>query len=91
MRLNIFSFAVAAALLWSGAIFLVGVANLLWPPYGQAFLDLAASVYPGYHAQPSFGSVAVGTLYGLFDGIIGGAVFAWLYNLLLRCCAKPVA
>jgi hypothetical protein len=28
----------------------VGVSNLIWPGYGQAFLQLAASMYPGYSA-----------------------------------------
>jgi hypothetical protein len=39
-----------------------------------------ASVYPGYTGEPSFGQVIVGTLYGLVDGAIGGALIAWLYN-----------
>lgn len=84
MRLNITAFAISVALVWAGAIFLVGSANLIWPHYGQAFLALIASVYPGYHADPDFGSVIIGTLYGLLDGSIGGAVFGWLYNLLVR-------
>jgi hypothetical protein len=25
----------------------------------------------------------MGTLYGLLDGTIGGAIFAWLYNLFV--------
>jgi hypothetical protein len=44
-------------------------------------LELCASVYPGYRAEPTFTSVIVGTLYGVVDGGIAGAVFAWLYNL----------
>lgn len=71
-----------AGILWGAAILVVGLANLVWPTYGRAFLDLAASVYPGYHAGFGLGSVVVGTLYGLVDGAIGGAVFAWLYNSL---------
>ncbi len=82
MRLNIMAFSLTVGVLWSGAIFLVGLANLFWPPYGRVFLELAASIYPGYHADPGFGSVVVGTLYGLLDGLIGGAVFGWLYNFL---------
>ncbi len=84
MRLNVPAFAVAIALVWAGAIFLVGAANLIWPPYGQAFLVLAASIYPGYHADLTFGSVIIGTLYGLVDAGIGGLVFGWLYNFLVR-------
>jgi hypothetical protein len=44
------------------------------------FLRTVASVYPGYHATRSIAEVIVGTLYGTVDGLIGGAIFAWLYN-----------
>ena len=84
MRLNVIALGATTALLWGGAIFLVACVNLIWPPYGRAFLDLAASLYPGYQAGPGAGSVITGTLYGLVDGGVGGAVFGWLYNLLAR-------
>ena len=86
MRFNITALAVTAGLFWGGAILIVASANLIWPGYGQAFLQLAASVYPGYDPGTSFGPVVIGTLYGLVDGAIGGAIFAWLYNLL---CGAP--
>jgi hypothetical protein len=82
MRLNVIALSVASALLWGGAILVVATANLIWPDYGRAFLELAAAIYPGYQPRPSIGSIVTGTLYGLVDGAIGGAVFAWLYNLL---------
>ena len=50
--------------------------------YGQAFLDVMASVYPGYETTPTVGQVIIGTLYGLLDGALGGAAFAWLYNAI---------
>jgi hypothetical protein len=84
MKLNVVAFSVTCALIWGGAVFVVGIASLVWPHYGHAFLELVASIYPGYRPGPSFGSVGIGTVYGLFDGAIGGAVFAWLYNLLSR-------
>lgn len=81
MKLSVKGIAFAAALVWGIlAMFLTGVANLIWPSYGQEFLRLMASVYPGYHATPGFLQVVVGSLYGLVDGAIGGAIFAWLYN-----------
>ena len=81
MKLDVKSTAVALAVVWGGwAIFLTGVANLIWPDYGQAFLEMMASVYPGYQATASFGQVLIGTLYGAVDGAAIGAVFAWLYN-----------
>ena len=69
-------------LVWGGALLLVGVANVFAGGYGQAFLDVMASVYPGYHAAGTLGDAIVGGLYALVDGGIGGAVMAWLYNLL---------
>ena len=81
MKLDVKSTAVALAVVWGGwAIFLTGVANLIWPDYGQVFLEMIASVYPGYQATASFGQVLIGTLYGAVDGAAIGAVFAWLYN-----------
>lgn len=81
MKLSIKGMAITLGLLWGIlAMFLTGVANLIWPTYARAFLDVMASVYPGYTGAPTFGQVIVGTLYGLVDGAVGGALLAWLYN-----------
>jgi len=82
MRLSVKALALSFGVLWGAAVFLVGIAHLIWPGYGTAMLELAASVYPGYSVG-GFVSVVVGTLYALVDGAIAGAVFAWLYNALL--------
>lgn len=81
MRFNVTALTLTAGLFWGGAMFIVAVANLIWPNYGSAFLDLAASIYPGYRPGTGAGSIITGTLYALVDGAIGGAVFAWLYNV----------
>ena len=83
MRLNIKAFMLTSAIFWAATIFIIGVANLICPNYGTAFLQLAASVYPGYDTSCTIGSVIVGTLYAVVDGAVAGLVFAWLYNLLL--------
>jgi len=83
MKLHVTALALTAGLLWGGAILMVALANLAWPEYGRAFLDLTASIYPGYRPGTGIGSVITGTVYGLVDGTIGGAIFAWLYNLLV--------
>ena len=82
MKLNLTALTLTGGLFWGSAILLVAVANLIWPTYGRTFLDLAASVYPGYHPGAGLGSVVTGTLYALVDGAIAGAVFGWLYNLM---------
>lgn len=84
MRFNVIALSVTSALIWGGMILVVATANLIWPNYGRALLEVIAAIYPGYQPDPSIGSIVTGTLYGLVDGAIGGAVFAWLYNLLSR-------
>ena len=82
MKLHLTALALTVGVFCGAAILIVASANLIWPTYGRAFLDLAASVYPGYHPSSGIGSVITGTLYGFVDGAVGGAVFGWLYNLL---------
>ena len=81
---------ITCAVLWGAAVFLCGTANMLWPPYGETFLQLLDSVYPGYDASGSFGSVVIGALYAILDGAVGGLVFGLLYNLLVaKCGCQP--
>ena len=86
MRLHLCAFSITCGIFWSLAILAVALANMMWPGYGNAFLDLVASIYPGYQHAPALGSVVTGTLYGLVDGLVGGAIFAWLYNLVAGMC-----
>jgi hypothetical protein len=79
MHLNPKALAIALGLGWAAGVFCVGVAHLFWPGYGGAFLDLVASIYPGYHVG-GVGTVIVATLYAATDGAICGALVAWLYN-----------
>jgi len=80
MPLNLKALALTAGLLWGGMFLSVSLANLIWPSYGGALLDVGASIYPGYSGPTGFGSVITVTLYALLDGVIGGTVFGWLYN-----------
>jgi hypothetical protein len=84
MKLSLRALVLTGALLWGGAVLLCGIANLIWPAYGVAFLQVVSSVYPGYHATRSLGSVVVGTLYALLDGALCGLLFGWLYNRFAR-------
>lgn len=80
MKFSFKAIALAGALLWGGAILLVGVVNLVFHSYGMDFLQMAGSVYPGFHATHTVASVAIGTFEGLIDGAIAGLLFAWFYN-----------
>ncbi len=84
MKFNIKALALACAILWGLVMLVMGLTNLVWGGYGQQFLQTMSSVYPGYHATRSIAEVVVGTLYGIVDGLFGGAVFAWLYNQFVK-------
>lgn len=80
MRLSVRGLALAAGLLWGGAILLVGFLHLIDSSYAVNFLEMMGSIYPGFHAARSFGDMLLGAFYGFADGLIGGILFGWLYN-----------
>ncbi len=79
MRLNIRAFAVTCGTVWGLGLFV-----LTW--WIIAFdgatgeVTLIGQLYRGYTISP-IGSV-IGLVWAFFDGLIGGAIFAWLYNRL---------
>lgn len=85
MKLNVKSFALTCGLIWGFAIFL-----LTW--WIMAFdgitneLTLIGRLYRGYSISP-VGSL-IGLVWAFVDGLIIGAIFAWLYNLL---CSRSTA
>jgi hypothetical protein len=87
MKFSIKGLALASAILWGLAMLGMGLANLIWGNYGRLFLETMSSVYLGYHATRSIAGVIIGALYGAVDGLIGGAVFAWLYNQFAKSSA----
>jgi hypothetical protein len=82
MRISIKALALALGLVWAGGIAFVGLVHLAVPGYGTAFLEFTSSIYPGFHAARSLGDALVGIAWGLADGVGGGVIFAWLYNLV---------
>ena len=79
MKLNVKAFALASAIIWS-----LGLFGLTW--WIIAFdgvthqVTLIGHLYRGFNISP-MGSL-IGLLWGFPDAFIGGAVFAWLYNLI---------
>jgi hypothetical protein len=82
MRLSLKALAITSGIIWGGCILSVGLVNLAAPGYGTAFLQMASSIYPGFHNSRSFVDVIVGTLYGVVDAGFGGFIFGWIYNLI---------
>ena len=79
MKLNVKAFALAFGLVWGLGLFI-----LTW--WIIAFEGTTGDrtfigwVYRGYNISP-LGSL-IGLTWALVDGAIGGAIFAWLYNLI---------
>lgn len=82
MKLNLKALTISVAIVWAGSVLIVGVANLIWPGYGKAFLIMLASIYPGFTAAGTFADAIVGSLYALVDAAVVGFIFGWLYNLV---------
>jgi len=81
MKLNLAAFALTCAIFWSMMVFLLTWWLILREgPTGD--VTLLGRIYPGYRIT-YLGSL-VGLGWGFLDGLIGGAVFAWLYNFLAR-------
>jgi hypothetical protein len=88
MRLNVKAFASTCALFWGFGLLLVTWWIIVMDgPTGD--VTFIGRVYRGYNLTP-LGSV-IGFLWALADGFIGGAIFAWLYNLLTRRLAGGAA
>ena len=81
-KLSVKGLAAAGGILWGASVFVVGLLNLIVPTYGLTFLWFASSVYPGYKAEANLISVLIGTAYAVLDGLITGALFAWVYNFI---------
>ena len=79
MKLNVKAFALTCGIIWG-----LGLFALTWwiiafdGATGEA--TLIGRLYRGYTISP-LGSV-YGLVWGFFDALVGGAVTAWLYNLL---------
>ena len=79
MKLNVKAFAVSCGIIWG-----LGLFGLTWwimsfdGATGEA--TLIGKCYRGYTISP-IGSV-IGLAWGFADGLVGGAVFAWLYNMI---------
>jgi len=83
-RLDPRALAYTGAAVCGGCAALIALMNLARPGYGEAFLSLLQSVYPGYHGDRTLGGVMVLAGYAMVKGAALGWVTAWLYNRAAR-------
>jgi hypothetical protein len=85
MKLNVKACALTSGLVWGFGLF-----ALTW--WIIAFdgatgeRTLIGQLYRGYSISPT-GSI-IGLIWAFFDGLAGGAVFAWLYNIIAQRDSK---
>jgi hypothetical protein len=80
MKLNVRAFALACGLIWGlGLLVLTWWIMLFDGATGEP--TIIGQIYRGFNISP--GGSLLGLVWGFFDGLIGGAVFAWLYNALV--------
>jgi len=80
MRMSLKAITLSSAILWGGAMLFVGLIHMAVPSYGEDFLRIMSSVYPGADTAPRLGRVLLGALYGFVDGGTAGLLFGWLYS-----------
>ena len=80
MKLSLKAMVIAGALLKALAFVFISLLNLLYRPYGGAYLALLTSIYPGYDPVSGPIGILVGILYSLIVGALTGLLFGWLYN-----------
>ena len=80
MKLSVKAFALSCGIIWGVGLLALALWVTLLGVQGE-HKTLLERVYLGYRFT-ALGSL-VGLAWGLADGLIGGAVFAWLYNKLV--------
>ena len=85
MKLDVKAFALTCAAVWGTGLFLATwwIIAFDGPSDSATFLG---SIYRGYSIT-AVGSVK-GLVWATVDGLVGGAIFAWLYNWI-GSRAKP--
>jgi len=79
LKLNVKAFAFTCGIIWGfGLLLLTWWIILFEGATGEP--TIIGLVYRGYTISVA-GSI-IGFLWALVDGLIGGAIFAWLYNLI---------
>jgi hypothetical protein len=79
MKLNVKSFAMSLGICFGLAVLLVTIWFLIMGYQGST-LGLLRKIYLGYSV--SWPGAFIGLVWGFVDGLISGAIFAWLYNKL---------
>ena len=74
------AFGVAIGVIWAIYIFCAGITAMFG--WGGALVQVMASLYIGYDA--SILGAIIGAIWAFVDGLVAGAVIAWIYNVVAK-------
>jgi hypothetical protein len=70
----------AFGILWAASVFILGLTAM--GDWGSGIVAGLGTLYIGY--GPSFVGAIIGAVWAFVDGLVGGFILAWLYNLLAK-------
>lgn len=79
MKLNVKAFALTCGLVWGIGLFILTWWIIAFDGASEN-VTFIGRIYRGYNITAT-GSI-IGLIWGFFDGLVGGAIFAWIYNLI---------
>ena len=80
MKLNVLALGLACGLIWGLGLFIITWWIIAFDGQQPGETLVLGRIYRGYELT-TMGSL-LGLVWGFFDGLVGGMIFAWLYNLL---------
>lgn len=80
MKWNTKRVALAGGIIWALGMFVTTIISIYTNGYAQEFLNIMASIYPGYTISLA-GSV-IGAIYGFLDVFVLVYIFTWIYKKL---------
>lgn len=75
-RLSVMGLGLAGGIFWGLSVLISGWCAV----FGKclAFVNMMASIYVGF--EPTFIGAIVGGIWGFFNGLLAGLIFAFFYN-----------
>ncbi len=77
-KLNVKALAIGLGVTWALGMLFVGWASMFG--WGTKIVEVMSSLYIGF--APSFLGGIIGAIWGFFDSAIGGAIIAFVYNVV---------
>ena len=80
MKLSVKGLMFASGIGWALIALVMGVLNMIFEGYGEAYLNVLAAPFPWYEATGNIVNLIIGIVWTLVVGGICGIIFALLYN-----------